>query len=553
MSLIVNNFHQLVQNIEWLNTNYLLEWYEQHIGNIVSNPNNKGKRITIGIAVGLAVLYSYVDHVSRPPKHLRHLPYINKFTSIRRFIFDKWPTYKISKELVAPILKNPDNTMYLRNDKFGWVLHVVGSNAVKQVFMKSDVFPKLDQSAINTTIIYKLLGVSNILFSDGQEWKKHRKIVNPAFHKSLPVKLFGEKSREWIAMLDETQPDTFTLDFNNEMERFTLDIIGEAGFGFKFNSVKNKNSPWRTVYDSIIQGHREPLHHMFPSIEKYFLWMLPRRKRIHDQTLEFLDMLQTVIDNKRQVLKNKNIDDIEENEKDLLTLMLEGELRGEGVLTDREILNDLGVFFIAGHDTTSFSLVNICYFLAKNPDIQEKARQEIIRVLCPNGEEPMEEIIPTIDQTKEFVYLNQIIKEGLRINGTVNFLPTPRITSRDIELDGKYVPKGTMVNVNIYDLHHNKNIWQDPDTFNPDRFAEGGEADQLAGRGLSWVPFANGSRMCIGMNFSLVEQKIFLACLLRKYHWSLPEDSVHRHQLETSNATLMMVKSLEIRFDKKRY
>lgn len=72
------------------------------------------------------------------------------------------------------------------------------------------------------------------------------------------------------------------------------------------------------------------------------------------------------------------------------------------------------------------------------------------------------------------------------MNGTVNFLPTPRVTSRDVELDGKFVPKGTMVNVNIYDLHHNENIWQDPDTFNPDRFAEGGEADQLAGRGLSW-------------------------------------------------------------------
>lgn len=80
--------------------------------------------------------------------------------------------------------------------------------------------------------------------------------------------------------------------------------------------------------------------------------MLPKRKRIHDKTLEFLEMLQTVIDNKRQVLKNKNIDDIEDNEKDLLTLMLEGELRGEGVLTDRELLNDLGVFFIGKVEIT---------------------------------------------------------------------------------------------------------------------------------------------------------------------------------------------------------
>ncbi|CAO3646117.1 unnamed protein product [Cunninghamella blakesleeana] len=347
MSLIVNSFNQFAQNYdEWFHIHYLMDLYEQYIEAFINKHDSKGKRITIGVAVSLAVLYSYFDNASKPPKKLRHFPYINKYTSVRRFIFNKWPTHKINKELVAPILKNPDNTMYLRNDKFGWVLHVVGPQAAKQVFMKTDVFQKLDQSFLNSTIIYKLVGVSNILFSEGEKWKKHRKLTNPAFHKSLPIGLFGEKSKELISFLEETEPESFTIDFNNLMERFTLDIIGQAGFGFNFNSVKDKNSPWRTVYDTIMTGHRNPFHTMFPVVEKYFLWMLPKRQRIHQQTLEFVDMLQTVIDNKRALLKDKNIDEIPESEKDLLTLMLEGELRGEGVLTDRELLNDLGIFFI---------------------------------------------------------------------------------------------------------------------------------------------------------------------------------------------------------------
>ncbi|CAO3646121.1 unnamed protein product [Cunninghamella blakesleeana] len=125
--------------------------------------------------------------------------------------------------------------------------------------------------------------------------------------------------------------------------------------------------------------------------------------------------------------------------------------------------------------------------MAKHPEIQEKARQEVLNILCPNGEEPNEEIMPTLEQTKEFVYMNQIIKETLRMNGTVTVLPTPRVANKDVELDGKLVPKGTLVNVNIYDLHHNPNIWRNPETFNPDRFADGGEAESLAGSGFSWV------------------------------------------------------------------
>jgi cytochrome P450 len=92
---------------------------------------------------------------------------------------------------------------------------------------------------------------------------------------------------------------------------------------------------------------------------------------------------------------------------------------------------------------------------------------------------------------------------------------TGRLCQQDINLAGHFIPKGTQVAVDIYNLHHNPAVWKDPYVFDPERFAPGGEADSK--RGIAWVPFSNGSRQCIGMNFSMAEQRVVLL-MIRKLH-----------------------------------
>jgi hypothetical protein len=113
-----------------------LEWYERHADNAHAAlaKTSKGQRVTIGAAVGLTVLYVLYDRASKPPRNLRHIPYINSFTSNRRFIIDKWPTKKLSQELAMPLLRH--SPMYLRNDKFGWTVHVCTPDIAKHVFLK---------------------------------------------------------------------------------------------------------------------------------------------------------------------------------------------------------------------------------------------------------------------------------------------------------------------------------------------------------------------------------------------------------------------------------
>ena len=85
----------------------------------------------------------------------------------------------------------------------------------------------------------------------------------------------------------------------------------------------------------------------------------------------------------------------------------------------------------------------------------------------------------------------------------------------DTELDGVFIPKGQSVGLNIYQLHHNPTVWNDPEVFDPERFHPGGEYDQLSVHGMPWLPFSSGSRICIGQNFSMDEQRVILSMLCK--------------------------------------
>ncbi|KAI8093091.1 cytochrome P-450 cyp509A1 [Halteromyces radiatus] len=539
---------QLLQSLDLgKNLQTLLVWYNKYLSKYT---DTRVKRITIGFSIAILLLCRKVYHITVPPKNLRHIPHIKFIDTVKSFAINKLSTSDNFKQINSSIVRD-SNGIYVSWDREGWMVTVANPEAVKQVFMKSDIFPKLDVDNFPGSLGSRFISSSNILQVNGQEWKKHRKLANPAFHRSMPVKFFGEKSQELFNYLNKENPgDSFIVDVGNIMERVTLDVIGMAGFGFNFSSLLDKNSEWKQIYDDVNRNVMDPMYALFPFLEQKFLWLFPKRQQAHKTLDKFLGMLNGIVEHKRQVLKNNIDNNVEEAEKDLLTLMIESELRGEGVLTNEELMADLGVFFVAGHDTTSFALSAVIYYLAKYPDIQEKARQEINNVLCPDGE-PKEDILVTAEQTKQFIYLNQVIKETLRIAGSVVMLAVPRRTTEDVMLSGTLIPKNTLVSVNIYDLHHNPDVWTNPETFDPDRFSPGAEADQKVGTGLAWVPFANGSRVCIGQNFSLMEQRVILSGLLRRYHWNLPNGSLHKEELITGNSFIMSAKKLDIEFHKR--
>jgi cytochrome P450 len=125
-----------------------------------------------------------------------------------------------------------------------------------------------------------------------------------------------------------------------------------------------------------------------------------------------------------------------------------------------------------------------------------------------------------------------------------------RIATKDTEVAGTFIPKGSLVKINILGLHYNPSLWNEPNKFNPDRFEDGGELESRSSV-YSYLPFGGGSRQCIGMNFSLAEQRIALSLILRRYELSVPEDSIHKDELKFSS-NLFLNSALDVKLNFKR-
>jgi cytochrome P450 len=168
------------------------------------------------------------------------------------------------------------------------------------------------------------------------------------------------------------------------------------------------------------------------------------------------------------------------------------------------------VIFIAGFDTTATALSFLMYYLGQNPDIQQRAREEIKTVL--KGQKI------TSGDLRSLPYLTAVIKEGMRIQPPVGLIPT-RAAETDVDYGGITFTKGTQVWLSVYGLHHNPELWPNPNRFDPDRFYIKSE-ENTKRHPFAYMPFSMKSRACLGNQFSLVEQTVFMCSLLSRFQWT---------------------------------
>ncbi|KAI9299955.1 cytochrome P450, partial [Cunninghamella echinulata] len=255
------------------------------------------KRLTIGVSAALLLLgYSFKQLIT-PPKKLRHIRHVS-FLKYTYNVVIKQLTAKETHTVISKKIVEENNGIYLQLERTGWVVHVANPDAFKQVLLKSE----------DGSYFEKFIGFKNILTSTGSEWSKHRKLTNPAFHRSLPAKFFGETAQGLFKIWDNEYKDKpFEVNINNMTERVTLDLIGKAGFGFDFNAVADEQSPWKQTYEILMEAFAEPIFFMFPILENKLLWLFPKRQESFKKLDEWKAMLSTVIENKRRLLKD-NID-----------------------------------------------------------------------------------------------------------------------------------------------------------------------------------------------------------------------------------------------------
>ncbi|XP_057658282.1 cytochrome P450 4d8-like isoform X1 [Diorhabda carinulata] len=382
--------------------------------------------------------------------------------------------------------------------------------------------PEMMKFILSTTEIlnksehYKLLSnwlEQGLLTSDGEKWKKTRKILNPSFHFSFLttfIDIFEKNSRRLVELLDkETTNDS--VDVLPYLTMSSLDVICEAAMG---TSINAQNNPKSDYVSAVREMCRFLMERAFSPIKMFditycltpdYYKELKCVKFLHSYAMDIINSRQQKMKLRREEKVQIDNDMGIKRRKVFLDLLLEANIDGKP-LTDREIRQEVDTFIFAGYDTTALAIGFTLYSLSIHRDIQEKAVEEQKQIFGNDRNR-----ISTIRDLQEMKYLELIIKESLRLYPPVAFIA--RTADRDIEYkDGNIIPNGTTVLILIYWINRNPKYFPCPDKFDPSRFEDISNLPPY-----TYVPFSAGPRNCIGQKFAWLEMKSVISKILRNY------------------------------------
>ncbi|KAL9922034.1 putative cytochrome P450 6a13 [Glossina fuscipes fuscipes] len=363
----------------------------------------------------------------------------------------------------------------------------------------------------------------NLLFLDGDAWRVLRQKISPVFTSGKVKFMFSTIVK--VAERLEHACDNIVTKGENQVEtkdlcaRFTTDVIGECGFGIECNSLEEPRAEFREMGRNVFE---KPRHSM---LIQTFMFTNPdlarqlRMKHFRNDTSEFFMRVvkETIkLRQENQIKRNDFMDLLIELMEKREKLLKQGQLIEEddmaSGLTYEQVCAQAMVFFLAGFDTSSAAMAFCLYELALNPDIQRKLREEILKVL----EKYNSQI--TYESLKEMTYLEQVFNETLRKYPVVPQLT--RVCLKDYCLPNSDVilEKGLRIIIPIDAIHNDPEYFKEPDKFNPDRFSSAAIAQQHPA--LSFIPFGEGPRNCIGMRFGKLQAQIGLIMMLRKFQFS---------------------------------
>uniref|UniRef100_A0AAG5CVY9 Cytochrome P450 n=1 Tax=Anopheles atroparvus TaxID=41427 RepID=A0AAG5CVY9_ANOAO len=372
---------------------------------------------------------------------------------------------------------------------------------------------------------------------EGKPWRDLRQKLTPTFTSGRMKQMFGtiwDVARELDQYMEEnySQPE---VEMRDILGRFTTDVIATCAFGIECNTLRAPDSDFRkygnkafelnplimmkvflaSAYPSLVRMFR--LRVTYGDVEKFFMHIVQDtvsyRESNNVKRNDFMNLLLQI--------KNKGkLDDSESQES---------VGKGEVGMTQKELTAQAFVFFLAGFETSSTTQSFCLYELAKNPDIQERLREEINQAVEANGGEV------TYDTVMSIPYLDQVINETLRKYPPVESLT--RVPSEDYTIPGTkhVIPKRTLVHIPVYAIQRDPDHYPEPDRFNPDRFTP----EEVKKRHpYVFLPFGEGPRICIGLRFGVMQTKVGLITLLRKFRFSPSARTSERVEFDPKTLTI---------------
>lgn len=352
-------------------------------------------------------------------------------------------------------------------------------------------YPK---STVTKDLLRPAIGES-LFIAEGQEWMWQRRTAAPSFshrHVMALAPVMSAAAERAVQRL-EAAAGKRAVNMFDEMVQTTFEVISDVTFsgdeGFDRDGVHHAIEAYIQSTAKISLGDMLGL----PS------WV-PRLSRIRSGGA--LTDMQRVAD---EAIQRRRASGQPNAAPDLLDLLLAGADPESGrQMSTEELRDNLLTFIVAGHETTALSLSWALYLVAGDPRVQDLARAEAQSVLGDR--------VAGAEDVPNLPYIRQIVDEALRM------YPPAALVSRTARkadrLCGREVRPGDTVMIPIYALHRNNLLWDDPNAFRPERFA-----DRKAIRRYAYLPFGDGPRICIGASFAQTEAVIILATLLSRYRF----------------------------------
>lgn len=365
----------------------------------------------------------------------------------------------------------------------------------------SDIYPKND---LMVGALAPLVGES-MFVSSGDTWRRQRRMIDPAFSHMRLNRAFVPMTAavdDYEAHLDDlaARRKPFSLDL--AMSHLTADIICRTVF-----STSLKSETAREVFDDFTIFERSVAH-------------VELRRLIFDPPWSDIPHHEAVLAACERIRQHlgKMVDDHIGPDgasfNDIASAIVAArDLETDATFTRKELIDQLGVFFLAGHETTASALTWAFFILSQQRESVERIRREVDQI-CGDG--PVE-----FEHIKRLTFTRNVFRETMRLYPPITFIPR---VAAEATVIGKYkVKKGAMIMIAPWTIHRHANYWKNPHAFEPDRFSAEREDELVAG---TYLPFGWGPRVCVGASFATTESALILARLVRRYDFTV--DAPHK-------------------------
>jgi cytochrome P450 len=364
----------------------------------------------------------------------------------------------------------------------GAVRHVLLDNA--ENYIKSEISRRLLEPGLGR----------GLLTSEGETWRRHRRIMAPAFDpRSVAgyAPIMTEVTQELLAKWDAL-PETSTVDVAAAMMHTTLHIISRAMFSSDSDEIVDVVESGVGQYQTTVRPSLLDLLH----VPRWITRLLAPQPTagIFDEFDRSVDRLLTARGREPNA-----------EPKDLLARLIAArDSETGGGMTAKEVRDQVVTIFMAGHETTAQALAWTWYLLSQHPAAETKLHEELTTAL--------EGRMPRYDDLANLRYTRMVIEESMRLYPPAHTLAREAVA--DDEVLGHRIPANATVLVVPWLLHRKPSLWERPDRFEPERFSPERAASRPR---FAYIPFGAGPRICIGAAFAMAEAMLMLATIAQRY------------------------------------